>query len=129
MKRFIAIVSILLAAALSSGCATLADSQAAKGTGMSKVYDQSYDVVWDAVVETVKSSDLALVSENKEKGTILAQGAVSAFSWGENVAIFVEDAGGKLKTRVEVVNKRAVATNIFAADWETRILEALDKRL
>jgi hypothetical protein len=129
MKRFIAIVSILLAAALSSGCATLADAQAAKGTGISKVYDKPYDVVWNAVVETVKSSGLALVSENKEKDTILAQNAISAFSWGENVAIFVEDAGGKIKTRVEVVNKRAVATNIFAADWETRILEALDKRL
>ena len=129
MKRFIALVLILLAAACSSGCATLADAQAAKGTGKSKVYDKPYDVVWNAVVETVKSSGLELVSENKEKGSILAQAAASAFSWGENVAIFVEDAGGKIKTRVEVVNKRAVATNIFAADWETRILEALDNRL
>jgi hypothetical protein len=129
MKRFIALVSILLAAALSSGCATLADAKAAKGSGISKVYDKPYDVVWSAVVETVNSSGLELVSENKEKGRILAQGAVSAFSWGENVAIFVEDVDGKIKTRVEVVNKRAVATNVFATDWETRILEALDKRL
>lgn len=129
MKTFIAIISILLVATFSSGCATLADAQAAKGAGTSKVYDKPYDVVWNAVIETVKSSGLALVSENKEKGTILAQGTISAFSWGENVAIFVEDVGGKIKTRVEVVNKRALATNITAADWETRIFEALDKRL
>jgi hypothetical protein len=129
MKKVIALALVLFAAALSSGCATLADAQAAKGSGTSKVYDKPYDVVWDAVLESVKSSGLSLVSENKEKGSILAQGAISAFSWGENVAIYVEDVGGKIKTRVEVVNKRALATNITAANWERRIFEDLDKRL
>lgn len=105
------------------------DAQAAKGTGTSRIYDKPYDTVWSAVIETVKASDLALVAENKEKGTILAQGAISAFSWGENVAVFVEDAGGKARTRVEVLNKRALAANITAKDWETRLFEALDRRL
>jgi hypothetical protein len=129
MKRFIVIVSILFLAALNSGCATLADAKAARGTGRSEVYNESFDTVWYAVVETVKSSKLDLISENKEEGSILAQGAISAFSWGENVAIYVEDLGGNKKTRVEVVNKRAMAANITAANWETRIFEALDKRL
>ena len=129
MKKLAVLVLMFLAVTFSSGCATLADAQTAKGTGTSKIYDKPYDTVWNAVLETVRSSSLALVAENKEKGSILAQGAISAFSWGENVAIFVEDVGGKIKTRVEVVNKRAMATNITAADWETRILEALDKRL
>ena len=129
MKKLAALVLMFLAVTFNSGCATLADAQTAKGTGTSKIYDKPYDTVWNAVLETVRSSSLALVAENKEKGSILAQGAISAFSWGENVAIFVEDVGGKIKTRVEVVNKRAMATNITAADWETRILEALDKRL
>jgi hypothetical protein len=129
MKKFVTLVLVLLAVTLNSGCATLADAQAAKGSGTSKVYDRPYDVVWNAVIESVKSSGLALVSENKEKGIILAQGAISGFSWGENVAVFVEDVGGKIKTRVEVVNKRALATNITAADWERRIFEDLDKRL
>ena len=129
MNRFIALTFFVFIAAFNSGCSTLADAQAAKGTGSSKVYDKPYDVVWSAVIETVRSSGLTLVSENKDKGSILAQGAISAFSWGENVVIYVEDVGGKIKTRVEVVNKRALATNITAADWQTRILEALDKRL
>ena len=129
MKKLAALVLMFLAVTFNSGCATLADAQTAKGTGTSKIYDKPYETVWNAVLETVRSSSLALVAENKEKGSILAQGAISAFSWGENVAIFVEDVGGKIKTRVEVVNKRAMATNITAADWETRIPEALDKRL
>lgn len=129
MKRSIALLLACFISVLSSGCSTLADAQASKGTGSSKVYNKPFDVVWGAVIETVRSSGLALVSDNKETGSILAQGGISAFSWGENVAIYVEDVGGKVRTRVEVVNKRALATNITAADWESRILEALDKRL
>ncbi|MBP6226184.1 MAG: hypothetical protein KA439_14060 [Rhizobacter sp.] len=129
MSRFLAVVLISLTLGFTSGCSTLVDAQAAKGTGTSRIYDKPYDTVWSAVIETVKASDLALVAENKEKGTILAQGAISAFSWGENVAVFVEDASGKARTRVEVLNKRALAANITAKDWETRIFEALDRRL
>ena len=129
MKKFIVMVSILFVAVINSGCATIGDAKAAKGTGRSEVYDESFDTVWYAVVETVKSSKLDLIAENKEEGSILAQGAISAFSWGENVAIYVEDLGGNEKTRVEVVNKRAMAINITAANWETRIFKALDNRL
>jgi hypothetical protein len=129
MNRSIALLLVCFLAVFSSGCSTLADAQAARGTGSSKIYDKPYDVVWSAVIETVRSSGLALVSDNKERGSILAQGSISAFSWGENVAIYVEDVGGKVRTRVEVVNKRALAANITAADWESRILEALNKRL
>ena len=129
MSRFLAVVLISLTLGFTSGCSTLVDAQAAKGTGTSRIYDKPYDTVWSAVIETVKASDLALVAENKEKGTILAQGAISAFSWGENVAVFVEDAGGKARTRVEVLNKRALAANITAKGWETRIFEAHDRRL
>lgn len=129
MKRIIALLIVFCISVLSSGCTTLADAQASRGTGSTKIYNKPYDVVWDVVIETVRSSGLALVSDSKEKGTILAQGSISAFSWGENVAIYVQDVDGKVKTRVEVINKRAVATNITATNWESKILEALDKRL
>jgi len=129
MKRLIALLIAVSGAVLSAGCATLADAESARGSGASKVYEHPYDVVWDAVMETVKSSGLTLVSEDKKSGKILAQGSASAFSWGENVAIFVEESGVKTRTRVEVVSKRALATNITATNWEKRILEDLDNRL
>lgn len=129
MKKLLLFVVISLAAFLNTGCSTLADAKAAKGTGTTKVYDKSYDVVWNAVIKAVNSTDLALVSDSKETGLILAQRGMTAFSHGENVAIFVEKIYGKVSTRVEVVNKRAIATNITAADWESRIIEALDKQL
>lgn len=129
MRRFIAVVCLFFLAMINAGCATLADAQAAKGSGSFKIYSHPYDVVWNAAVETVKSSGLDLIVQNKEQGNILAQRGMTAFSYGENVAIFVEDVGNKVKTRVEVVNKRTLATNITAANWETRILQDLDRRL
>ena len=129
MKRFFLSLSIVVLLAANTGCSTLADAKAAKGTGTVRVYEKPYDFVWDAVLASVKSTSLALVSENKSDGAILAQGAVGAFSWGENVAIYVEDVGGKVKTRVEIINKRALATNITAADWESRLSSEIDKRL
>ncbi len=129
MKRTIALLLVFIVTVLSSGCSTLADAQASRGTGKSKVYDKPYDVVWNVVIETVRASGLTIVSDNKDRGSILAEGGISAFSWGEKVAIYVEDVGGKVRTRVEVVNKRALATNITAADWDSRIFAVLDNRL
>jgi hypothetical protein len=129
MKRLLLVLFAIASIIASTGCSTIADAQAAKGSGTVRVYDKPYDIVWDAVIASVKSTSLALVADNKSDGTILAQGAVSAFSWGENVAIYVEDVGGKVKTRVEIINKRALATNITAADWESRLATDIDKRV
>jgi hypothetical protein len=126
VKRFIAIAWLVCMAV--SGCSMLADTLSLNGTDSSKVYDKPYDVVWNALVETVRASGLRLVSENKEGGTMLAQGAISTYSLGEDVTIYVQDLGAKVKTRVEVVSKRAVTANVTAANWDTRILQALDKR-
>jgi hypothetical protein len=47
----------------------------------------------------------------------------------ENVAIFIEKVNGVPKTRVEVVSKKAVVINVFAKNWETRILDKLAEDL
>ncbi len=129
MKRILIALFVTASFVSMSGCSTLADAKAAKGTGTVRVYARPYDVVWDAVVASINASGLAMVADNKSDGTILAQGAMGAFSYGENVAVFVEDVGGKVKTRVEIVNKRALATNITAADWEGRLSKAIDQRV
>jgi len=120
--------ALLLLVGFSVGCvATLEDARAAKGSGMSRIYDKTYDAAWQVVIESVKASGLKLVSERKETGQILAQRAVTVFSWGENVAVFVEKAG-TTTTRVEVVSKAALQGNVGAANWERRLFEDLDRR-
>jgi hypothetical protein len=129
MRRTILYVMLVFALLFQSGCATLADAKGAKGLGVSKTYDRPKEEVWVAVVDVLNETELEVVSADKERGEILAQRGMTAFSYGENVAIFVEEINGKMVTRVEVVNKRALATNITAANWANRIFEKLDQRL
>lgn len=127
--RALAVAAGLLAACALAGCTTsLADARDAKGSGAERTYDQPFDTVWNAVMKSIKSTNLELVLDNKEKGIILGQGKVGPFTHGENVAIFVDHVGDT-RTRVEVVNKRASAMNITARDWQGKILEDLDRRL
>jgi len=119
-------VAVLLSA---SGCATLADARAAKGAGVSRTYSASQETVWKAIPPILAELGLQFVSDNKQEGYILAQRGITAFSYGENVAIFVESVGGVTKTRVEVISKKTMSTNIFAPSWENDILNKLDEKL
>jgi hypothetical protein len=57
----------------------------------------------------------------------LAKRGITGWSWGENVAIFVEKIEDG-KTLVEVVTKREMVTNITAQDWDGPIFIQLDRR-
>jgi len=118
----------LVASALLSGCNTLADARDAEGTGPSRIYEASPGTVWAALPDIVRSVGLDYVGDNREEGYVLAQHAISALSWGEDVAIFVQPAQRPGSTRVEVDSKRALATNITATNWELVILDALSSR-
>ena len=124
MRKFIVALSIFVLA----GCSTLKDAQDAKGTGVQQTYNKPYDVVWAKTVEVVQESKLELVAKDKEGGSILAQKSMSAFSYGENVAVYVEKKSDSV-TVVEVVSKRALATNITARNWSSYIHEELGKKL
>lgn len=129
VRKFLAVLLALASLSLASGCATLADAKAAKGTGPSREYAASLDKVWNTIPVVLKELELPLVSQNREEGTILAQRGITAFSYGENVAIFVESVGGNTRTRVEIVSKKAMATNIFAPEWSLEILDKLGEKL
>lgn len=86
------------------------------------------DKVWGVIPSVLSDLKLPLVTENRADGTILAQRGITPFSYGENVAIFVESVDAT-KTRVEVVSKKAMATNVFAPDWNAEIVDKLGEKL
>lgn len=129
IKKIAAVIFTVAALISASGCSTLADARAAKGAGVSRIYEASVDTVWKTMPAVLSEVGLELVGENRTEGYILAQRGITAFSYGENVAIFVESVGGVTKTRVEAVSKKALATNIFAPSWEKEILDKLDEKL
>jgi hypothetical protein len=129
MNRLItSLLACLFLLVAASGCATLADARAAKGTGMSKTFNADSETVWKTLPGVANSIGLSVVADNKAEGYMLAQRGITLMSYGENVAIFVESVG-RNRTKVEVVSKRAMATNIFAPDWAPELLEKLEVAL
>ena len=127
-KTLVAFIAFVVMAVM-SGCSTLADAKLAKGTGLAREYSASIDEVWKVMPAVLSELSLPLVGDNRAEGYILAQRGITAFSYGENVAIFVESVNGVTRTRVEVVSKKAMATNVFAPDWSKEILDKLDEKL
>jgi hypothetical protein len=110
-----------------NGCATLSDAQKARGSGTSKVYAASFETVWSAMPSVISTVGLQNVEANKKDRYMLAQRGVTALSYGENVAVFIEPVGKK-QTKVEIVTKRTWAPSVFAPDWAEPIFAELDKK-
>lgn len=111
-----------------SGCATLQTVKNSRGLGVKRIYNYSYEDVYKAVLIGVSQPGIEIVEQNKEKGYLYASRGMTAFSWGERIAIFLSKIDKK-KTEVEIVCKRVVSTNIFARDWTDNIFNAIEKEL
>lgn len=127
-----AVAGLLFSAA---GCTTLADARAAKGSGQSRVYNASFDQVWDAVPVALKELGLKEEGFSKGSGYVVARDAaplsagLSDARLGDNVAIFVDKADSAGKTRVEVVSKPPLLINAMGNKWESRVLDKLSEKL
>ena len=125
----LSIFSALLAAcAFASGCSTLADAKAGRGSGESRVYAAKPEKVWATLPAAVKSAGLEYVADNKTEGYALAQRGITFGSYGEHVAIFI-DGQSSDQTKVEIVSKKAMATNIFAPNWAQPVFDKLTELL
>lgn len=105
----------------------MADAIAQRGSGEKVTYQASFDEIWAELPNAITAAGLKFVSANREDRSMLAQRGITAFSYGENVALFVEKTD-ESKSSVEVVSKKAMQTNIFAPDWAGPIFEQLDKK-
>ena len=124
LRSSLMLTSLLFAA----GCTTLGDARKAEGEGVKRTYQATFKQTWDASLASLTRLKLSIASENQEKGYILAQRGMSAFSYGENIALFVKRQNDAACT-VEVVSKKAMATNIFAPDWSEDINKEIAMRL
>ena len=124
MKREVILFGLLIpgVCALSEvGCSNFHDTRAAKGTGYARIYDASFETVWESTKIAIAHTRLAIATESKEEGYIQAYRGVTAFSWGENVSVFISKVDAT-RTRVEVVSMKVDEMNILARDWELPIL-------
>ena len=127
MRIFLTLV-IYVFAALSLGCASVDTAKADLGTGVTRTYANSYDIVWDAALKVLPDLGIAVSTADKAANTIAGSKAVSVYSWGERVALRITSEGGN-QTRVEVVSKRVAILNITATDWTQDILQRIGDAL
>lgn len=134
MSRPLAALIAAVALLSSTGCSTLADARAAKGSGQARVYNASFDQVWNAVPEALKDLGLKEEGFNKGSGYVVARSAVKVgetypvAGLADNLAVFVDKADSAGQTRVEVVAKSTVLLNPLAKKWETRVLDKLAEK-
>ena len=129
LYRLLLAAVLIAMAVMNSGCSTLADARAARGTGEARIFNAPADTVWRTLPGIIKEVGLDFVGDNRQDGYLLAQRGISLFSYGEHVAIFVEPVAKSDKTRVEVVSKKAMATNLIVPNWEIEILDKLGAKI
>jgi len=127
--RLLSAISIVFVILLQSGCATVKDAEAKRGSGRVEVYDLPKATVWKSMLEVLGTTSLNIVSKDENENVILARRKLTWFSFGENVAIYVEPTNDNASTRVEVINVKRVESNTNSLDWETRIFTKLDRAL
>ena len=127
--RSLSALFIVFSILLQSGCATVEDAEAKRGSGRIEVYDLPKQKVWSSMLEVLGTTSLNIVSKDESEGVILARRKLNWFSFGENVAIYIEPFKGNASTQVEVVNVKRVESNKNTLDWETRIFTKLNRAL
>lgn len=126
MKRTLILVGIAIGAL--AGCQTLGDAREAQGKGQSRTYDAPFDTVWKAVPRAANDLDLAIAGTYVDEKYYLAERGITAFSWGERVAIFVKPET-PAQTSVEVVSKSRGALNVTATNFEGPLLDKIGQVL
>lgn len=128
MSRYFAILVATLALLSITACSTIGDALAAKGSGQARVYNASFDQVWNAVPDALHELGLKEEGFHKGSGYVVARKQVVGQEVADNLAVFVDKTDSANRTRVEVVSKSTLMLNALSRKWETRVLDKLSEK-
>jgi len=111
-----------------AGCASTETVKEAQGQGVSRVYEQAYDVVYAAIKATAKAKELEIAEDDVAHGRLVLSHGVTLWSWGERIAIFVKRLPGN-RTEVEIVSKPVLSPLNFPPDWPKILLDQIGAEL
>lgn len=113
------------------GCATMSDVIADKeaGEGTTAVYSVATDKGWEIATKVLRWEGAETIEEHKDEKYMLTTIGANLISAGSVVGVWVEPSG-KGKSKVTVVTKRKMSTNIATGLTETtfhdRFQQAVD---
>ena len=131
IPRLVATVFGIFLPVVFLGCATMSDVIADKeaGEGTTVVYSVATDKGWQIATKVLRWEGAETIEEHKDGHYMLTTIGADLISAGSVVGVWVE-AGGKGKSKVTVITKRKMATNIATGLTETtfhdRFQQAVD---
>jgi len=121
--------SVLLLVIFVAGCATMSDVVRAKDEGTSKVYPVNADQAWDIAKTVFRWEGADAIEEHRKEGYMLTSSGMNLVSIGAVMGAWI-DPIDQNNTKVTVVTKRRIATNIATTLTETtfhnRFAQAVD---
>lgn len=121
LRRLALLAVLLLLSACASAQSLRPGPVGSDGTGeipsggITMLYAQKPEAVFEAVLQSLAPLGLRLVEMNPSQRYILAERGVNAMSNGENVGVYIRPQGEG--SQVTVVSRRKTATNIGAKDF------------
>jgi hypothetical protein len=119
VKEKVSVVfGFLLVLVLFAGCATMSDVMRSKDDGMAKVYPVNTDQAWEIARTVFRWEGADAIEEHKSEGYMLTSTGMNWVSYGAVMGAWL-DPVDKDNTRVTVVTKRRIATNLATTLTET----------
>jgi hypothetical protein len=112
-----------------TGCATLSDVMQSKNDGMVQVYPVTSDQAWSISMKVLRWEGADAIEEHRSEGYMLTSSGINFYSYGTVMGAWVEPIA-PTQTKVTVVTKRRLQTNVFTTLTETtyhrRFAQAVD---
>ncbi len=125
--RFSNFIFLFFAATL-IGCASTETVKKDKGQGLSKIFQNSYEQVYNATLAAAETKKLEVVENDKANGRIILSHGVTLWSWGERIAVFLKPLAAN-STEVEIVSKPVLSPLNFPPDWQKNLFEQIATEL
>ena len=94
-----------------TGCATLGDVVRSKDEGTVQVYPVNADQAWEIAMTVFRWEGADAIEQHRSEGYMLTSSGMNLVSSGAVMGAWIEPAGQD-STKVTVVTKRRIATNI-----------------
>jgi hypothetical protein len=118
MKLLHRIAVALAALCLTAGCATLSDVVQSKNEGMVQVYPVTGDQAWAIALRVFRWEGSDAIEEHRSEGYMLTSSGINFYSYGTVMGAWIEPLG-PAETKVTVVTKRRLQTNVFTTLTES----------
>jgi hypothetical protein len=121
-------VGLLFTVVFLFGCSTPEKVAKQQGLGPAHIYHAPYDKTWKAAVDSAWDLGLTVLRVYPEQGFISAKRGMTATSFGEDVGIWLKEAGVG-KTQVEVVSRQKGLPMLQVKNWEDNLFQSIGERV